>query len=362
MSNSRGFTIVEIMVAVTIGIVLTGFLISMFTNNKKAYNSNNRNIQTSSDARFAFSLIREDLANVGFYGGLTRKNTIDVNYDKLVNTRCTSIFQVEDGTSKGERQINFATDTNYPIIGGEVAGYGIAGNEPDCLYHDENDLKVSDLTIGSDFLVIKGVRGSTVNDGELDSDNIYLRTGKTTGEFVASGLGSSIPVSTNSNWKYYSHIYYVTRNRLLRERLWFNSDDDESQWAREVIIGPCLPESAGCDSTDSHTESGVESLQVTYGIDSDRPEDGIADYYSDSLDITEMEHLVEVKVYLIVRNAIGSIYSSNNPIKRVYFKDNEVFGLSAPLVTEDNYKRELLTTSALLRNQWYNLKSDPSDL
>jgi len=328
LKKNSGFTIVEILVAITIGIILTGFLVSIFNNNKKAYNSNNRMIELNSNIRFAMAIIRDDLINAGYYGGLTSRDTITAR-SNFSNSLCN------DSTNN----IQFSTSTNYPIWGYQAA----SDPEIGCL---------SGVTAGTDYISIRGVRGSATPDGSLEGDSVYVRAGKTTGEFVADGLGSSIPSSTNMNWKYYSHIYYICQNRLLRQALVYDSGSNSSVWETHVLVGPELD--GTCDSGDSHTNSGIENMQFSYGIDND--EDGVVDYFTDATNITTnalWNNVVEVKIFLLARSAQDLAYT-----------DSKTYTIDSISITptEKNFHRKVFSSTVFLRNTWYGILNDPGSI
>jgi len=325
--KNHGFTIVEILVAVSIGIILTGFLISIFNNNKKAYNNNNRMIELNSNIRFAMAIIRDDLVNAGYYGGLTSRDTISYR-DAFNNTLCQ-----DSGNN-----IQFSTSTNYPIWGNQAS----ADPEVGCL---------AGITAGSDYISIRGVRGSVTDDGSLNSDSVYIRSGKTTGEFVADGMGSSISSATNMNWKYYSHIYYVCQNRLLRQALVWDAANNYSVWETHVLIGPELESDGSCSS---HTEAGIENMQFSYGVDNDQ--DGVVDFFTDASAITTnaaWNDVVEVKIFILARSERDLAYTDS----KTY-----TVGATAVSPTDVNYHRKVFSSTVFLRNNWYGILNDPGSI
>jgi type IV pilus assembly protein PilW len=333
--KNKGFSIVEIMIALAIGLILTGFILSIFVNNKKSYDTNNRVIEVNSNIRFALSLIQSDLDNAGFYGGLNSKDTISATAN-FNNTTCSY--------SAGP-VVQFSTATNMPVFGRQAT----ADPEAGCL---------SGITAGTDYLSIRGVRGFMTADSALDPNRVYVRAGKTVGEFIASGLGSSIPDSLNMNWKYYSSIYYICQNRLLRNDLIYNPTSNTSQWNTEVLVGPDLD--GVCDSGDAHTEAGIENMQILYGIDN--AQDGVVDYYTDGSNITtqaDWGKVIEVKVSLLARSEIDNNYEDKNSsgTQRSYLLGEQTITPSSL-----NYHRSHITSTSFIHNIWYGVVNDPSKL
>jgi type IV pilus assembly protein PilW len=332
--KNRGFSLVEIMIAIALGLILTGFILSIFVNNKKSYNTNNRVIELNSNIRFALSMIQADLDNAGFYGGLNSRDTITPNINN--NNACTS--------STG---IQLSSATNFPIWGQQAS----SDPEVGCL---------AGITAGTDFISIRGVRGNMTADGSLDANRVYVRAGKTVGEFIGSGIGSSIPNSDNMNWKYYSSIYYICQNRLLRQSLEYNAGS--SQWNTEVLIGPELAVAGTCSNADAHTEAGIENIQLLYGVDNDQ--DGVADFYTDGSNLTTLaawNQVIEVKISLLARSEEDKNYQDKNSSgnQKTYSLSGQSY---TPASSASHYHRSLMTKTIFIHNNWYGIVNDPGSI
>ncbi len=328
--KNRGFSLVEIMIALTLGIILTGFIMAIFANNKRAYNANNRVIELNSNMRFALSVIKDDFENAGFYGGLTADNiATGIN----TNNNCIT-------TSLG---INLSNASIYALWG--KAQGGDSTLETACL---------TGITAGTDYVSIRGVRGSSTPDGSLDPNRVYIRINNNDGEFYAGNPG----VNTNAaNWKYYATIYYICQNRLLRQNLVFNTGTSLPVWNTEVLVGPAL--TGICDNGDVHSEAGIENMQVLYGVDSDQ--NGVANYYSDGNGITTADtwsNVVEVKISLLARSEIDNSFQDNNAGSQRTYQLGEQTITPASL----NYHRSMISNNIMINNRWYTTVNDPEPL
>jgi len=351
--KNSGFSIVEIMVALVIGIMLTGFILSIFVNNKKSYDTNNRVIELNSNIRFALSVIQDDLENAGFYGGLTYKDSISVG-SNFNNNGCQFPYTDKDPDPDEALLVTLSTATDYPVLGKQAS----SNPESGCL---------AGITAGTDYISIRGVRGSNTADAALDSNRVYIRAGKTTGEFFASGLGATITDAADMNWKYYSSVYYICQNRLLRHNLVYSSAS--AAWSLDVLVGPDLPEdndgNPDCDTSDAeHTEAGIENMQILYGIDNGQ--DGVVDYYTDGGDIDskgDWSKIIEVKISLLARSDLENSYTDTKTYlvgdESVEPKITGTYTLSEPSAY---YHRSLLTNTSFVHNLWYGVVGDQSDL
>src|SRR5690242_20585069 len=66
--SAKGFTLVELMIALTLGLVVVGSVISVMLANKRTYRSNEALSQIQESARTAFELLARDARQAGVNG------------------------------------------------------------------------------------------------------------------------------------------------------------------------------------------------------------------------------------------------------------------------------------------------------
>ena len=66
--KSKGLTLMELMIAMVIGLMLLGGALSMFINNKRIYKQVNEVGRLQENARFALEMLTRDIRMAGFYG------------------------------------------------------------------------------------------------------------------------------------------------------------------------------------------------------------------------------------------------------------------------------------------------------
>lgn len=76
--RQRGLTLVEILVALTIGLVLLAGIIQIFISSKQTYRTQDALSRVQENARFAFELLGRDVRMAGFSGCMTSSGSIDV--------------------------------------------------------------------------------------------------------------------------------------------------------------------------------------------------------------------------------------------------------------------------------------------
>ena len=82
-NQSKGFTLVEIMVAIVIGVISIAAAFSAYGYFNKTYNSVSQKAAINNSAREALSVMSRDLKNAGY---------VDMNYDKVAKSEIKLIY------------------------------------------------------------------------------------------------------------------------------------------------------------------------------------------------------------------------------------------------------------------------------
>ncbi|HEU4372413.1 MAG TPA: PilW family protein [Telluria sp.] len=263
--QQRGFTLVELMIAVAIGLLVLAGMTTLFVNNSKAQNEIEKANRQVENGRYAVALLAGDLRNAGYYAEF---DPTELATPAAVPDPCAvTVAALKDGLP-------------LHVQGYDNATAGVLG----CL---------TDVRVGTDVLVLRHARTCVAgaancdpvsaggpyfqaslcsNPSELDSgdplDHYALDATTTTltrhkrncDQTAGSGTLAAIR-------KYETHIYFVANNDIGSDRI------------------PTLKRAElGTDSTGAVTMTvvpmveGIDNLQLEYGIDTSG--DGVADIYS----------------------------------------------------------------------------------
>jgi type IV pilus assembly protein PilW len=260
----RGFSLVELMVALTIGLIILAAVSMLFVNSKKTYTTQDRLARLQENARFAMQFIIKDLRLTGYYGCVD-----EINADSVNNTLNSSTSFAYNAQIPLEG-LNSAAGTWYPS-GSATLPSGIAsgtdaiairmGDASSSAYIDTEmpnssaELKVNSVTGFSDGDIIM-VSDCTSTDimqiTQVQTSSVKLQHN--------SGGGSSPGNSTQKLSKAYSPSGNGTRIMKFMTRQYF---------IRTGASGnPALFRQ---DNTSTPVElvDGVESMQVLYGKNTD---------------------------------------------------------------------------------------------
>lgn len=323
-----GFSLVELMIAMTLGLVLVAGVAALSQNSSQIYRSLSGTSQQTENGRYAMQTLTEDLRHAGFFG------IFNPNPSFAVSTKWTPEQQLESRQQQLRNALpatvpspcttdtaNLATDLMDGFLL-PVAGL----NNPLTVPPDFSNCitKDTDLVSGADVLVIRRADTSVVqntSDLQKSKGNAYIQTtiddyaigGYDSGTGSYTGLrrqgGVVNPVSnvtaevlfnlarpldgvTGEIRRYHVHVYYI--------RSWsVNPGDGIPTLVRSVLTngggGGNSPAMA-----DEALVEGIENMQIQYGLDDDI--DGTPDRYIDEpVSPMDWASVVAVRLNLLVR-------------------------------------------------------------
>ena len=344
-SLQRGFSLVELMIALTLGLLLTSAIGALFYANKRNFNQNTLIGQMQDNARFATQALTRDLEMAGFFGGLVDETKLVLSSN--LPTLTTDCGPGPDGTAA------WALDRGALEFQNDITGDD-ARAVYSCLPGG------SGLVDGTDIVALRRVAGQptsvTENPGDtptLDANLLYLRTNGTAGSIFFSGAQAENPSVNDglngaaaSFWEYYARLYFV--------RAFAQTPGDgiptlcrayvDDQATPTVVIEPIA--------------EGVEDMQVAFGVDTDG--DGTANRYFPDATQDQVDRAVTARIQLLMRSAEADRSYNNEKSYNLLGKDENGNGLfdeigATPADSEgyrpqDNFYRRVAQTTIGLRN------------
>ena len=278
-----GFSLIELMIAITLGLLIMAGLTSIFVKNSQARSEIERSNRQLESGRYAMALLTDDLRMAGFlaafnpYELIIYPNSPPLSADALTgDPAITDITTVDPcATSAGDLRKSYFF---------HVQGYDNPATMPSC---------VSDARTGSDILVVRRVStcvaGPTLETGceavvsgapYFQSSDCYQSTElaqNTGGAASATDYKAhfALDIGTTSLTKhalnctaiadyrrYLTHVYFVANN---------NVGSDGIPTLKRAELG-------ASGFTIVPLVEGIETLQFEYGVDAD--DDGAVDAYT----------------------------------------------------------------------------------
>jgi type IV pilus assembly protein PilW len=165
MHSPRGFTLIELMVAMLLGLVIIAGVISVFLANQQVYRTNSALDEVQNETRIAFELMARDVRDAGLTGCLNNGRISNVlkngpnngGTDWWANWNNTLVgftgTQTDAAAPVGTANTQKVTGTDsIQLIGGEDSGYSVASDAEPAGTFTLNE-KTSDLASGSIVIV-----------------------------------------------------------------------------------------------------------------------------------------------------------------------------------------------------------------
>jgi type IV pilus assembly protein PilW len=323
----RGLTLIELMLGVTLGFLVSGIVLSLYINTSRSLAQNERYAWMQENARFALKALSEDLTMADFWGRMIATDVIGTNVTSPTGD-CGVDIDIFNG--------NTATLVN---------NYHVS---PASTQFTPCAALTTDLRPNTDLLALKRVEGSStastfIDAADIDGDSdtteiltlgasdlsngvVYLRSTGSAGTFIDDASPSNPPGTGQSDWRYMPRIYFV-RN------YYETAGDQIPALCRLAISG------AGLTTTECIAE-GIEDFHIQFGIDTDK--NTVANIYTSTPTLGEMENAVSARVYLLARSINADRHFTNNT--------QYVLGDAIVPAANDGFYRRVYSTTISLRN------------
>jgi len=316
--HQLGVSLIELMIALVVGLLLLGGLIQVYLSSKQSYNAQEQLARMQEGGRFAMDLVTRDLRRSGFWGGNVDLFTIagdpgpeppshncnSAAWGRMINWRVSGVNRT-------------AAPGGYTCATNHVANSDILTVR----YADANTLDPTDPIPANNALFVRSTMfASRVTTGALageDDNRIFPDDPLITPAHLLPEVRRLV-----------SHAYYIGDSGQLCP------GGQAIPALRRVALNPTTgaPES-------ELIALGVEQLQVRYLLN---------DVYVDAQNVPndQWPNVRAVRVWLLMRGECPEFGLVNNT---TYTMGDLVFTPTANTV-EENYRRQLYVSTVMLRN------------
>lgn len=321
---SKGFSLVELMVSIAIGLLLLAALTSLFVSQSRSRDELDKSNRMIDNGRYALDILTDGLSLAGFYGELDPSS---IAVPATLPNPCSNVASV--------------ISTALPL---HIQGYDAAttssaiSSVPTCV--------PSTVKAGSDILVIRRAQSLTTAAASAATDTTFLQVSLCTAETnTLANLYklAKAPATFNLSKRNCTGVNtgpFADLRRFLVQIYFVDNNN---------VAGDGVPTLKMAELSTNNTfvitplVEGIEYMQVDYGIDTDG--DGVLNgsYSSCSACTTDdWSKVVSVKVNLISRNLV----TTKN------YTDPNIYNLGSAgnITPADAYKRHAYTQVIRLVN------------
>jgi len=255
--RSRGFTLVELMVALAIGMLMSFGLVRVFANSSETYQALSQTAEQIENGRYAIQAISDDLRLAGFYG--------EYAFAPAAGAAPPDPCTLDPATMRAARGFYVQAWNN------------VAVSPVTCI--DD-----ADIVPGTDVLVVRRANTS-LPVGGLVASEVYLQANSDPADpvnpIIALGSGAFTLLKkdgvTAALRKYHVHIYFVSPCSVPSGSVNCTAAADGGRpipTLKRLSIAANAAGTALVRSVEAVAE-GIEALQIDYGVDTDG--DGMSD-------------------------------------------------------------------------------------
>ncbi|MGE8319437.1 MAG: PilW family protein [Comamonas sp.] len=322
----RGFTLVELMVGLAIGLVLVAGLALVFANASRSREELDKSIQQIENGRYAIELLEDDLSHAGFYGELPA-----ASYVYSTPAAC-AIALNSLGWDK--------TDPAQPKVPVPIMGLTpTQAHALSCLpNHRSNTPAVVIHRLSTDAVAPAGIPA-----GNLAA---YLQTSRCAADPSAERFKISIAAADFTLKTYKCDAVNAVRQYV--SRIYYLADCNECGQDTTPTLKMAELRDTDADLTVVPLAEGIENLELQYGFDTAGT--GNADKFLAALSGTAgaadnaWSNVVAVRLFLLSRT------SSPSPGFDDGGKTYDIGRAAALGPFTDHYKRRVYTTTVRLTN------------
>jgi type IV pilus assembly protein PilW len=326
-SRQRGLTLIELLVALALGVVLVGGISRVYLENKRNYVQDEELARLQENGRFILNILKRELKMVGFFASV--RTDIPPNNINVIADDCRTGWALN--TDKPLDFFNSTNDVSLSVTGDSFAG---------CI---KNPASIQPNT---DIVSIKRSAGMSTIDNAIYSDtktatggmkreSFYLRlTGglNPVYEYVGAAFPAAVltpetnPASALSMWLYHAKLFYVRNYSVV-------AGDNIPTLMMVSLQGQAMIESPLIE--------GVEAFHIEFGIPTATSDKAPVRFVINPTD-AQISATTVARVYLLMR--------TRNPIRN--YTDNKTYKLGSlpPVKPGGPYIRRVFTTTIKIRN------------
>jgi type IV pilus assembly protein PilW len=281
----QGLSLVELMVAMSIGLFLLAGAITVFGKTRDLYRTNDAAARLQETARYAMSTIEADLRVANFWGLMSRADLIE-NGPAL---DLANLPDVDPAYTLPADLNGFAATINEcgPMWAVKLPAYVEATDDA----YGFACAEFGTYAAGSDQLTIRRASTQVITAGALAASDgqIKLQTSRVQGTLFANG---AMPAG---------YAAALSETRALIANGYYIDQDSDLQAGTPSLRRKQLDFVGGAPAiVDLEIVPGVEDLQVEFGADLDNDQN--ADYFvQPGTAIPAGDQIVAVRVWLLVR-------------------------------------------------------------
>lgn len=292
--HQRGYTVIELMIALVLGLFLVGGVIQVYLSNKQTFRFNDALARVQETGRLAMETLAHDIRMADFWGCAAVGNGASAVNNMLDQTNAdyqdymASVGSGISGTEGG-------ADPDSLTLAGAFGGGAQVSQVPSAQSASLQVVKPSGVSVG-DIVFVSDCQSADI----FQVENVNV-TGNSPDETVVHNSGNPSGVAPGNSKTNMSKVYQQDAQifQIRRNAYSIGTGINGEPTLFRAVDGAA----AGLDNM---LAAGVEDMQILYGEDLEP--DGVADRYvaADAAGL-DMDSVVSIRVSLLVRSEAENV-------------------------------------------------------
>ncbi|MEO8019280.1 MAG: PilW family protein [Pseudomonadota bacterium] len=336
--KQKGFSLIELMVSITIGLILLAGVLSIFFSSRVTFSTNERTARLQENGRVALDILTHDIRSAG-YQGCARGVPFNNNLKTPTSLLWNYIFPVQGYENDGAGVFT-------PALGLTLAPTAV--NDSDVVVvrsatRDGRSTRLEkNMTTFADSLEVFNTGTGTLGAGvymisDCNAADIFQATSYVAGPpaTMTRNIISGTPGNSTTDLGY---LYQVGARIVPLQTIVYYVGVDATTGE------PGLYRQIGTATAQLLIE-GVQALQISYGEDTDN--DRVANFYRSATNVVNWNNIISVNLSMLIRSE--QYGTATDP--KSYVMLTAAVGGKTLGAYNDRRQRMMFTTTAALRNR-----------
>ena len=330
----EGFSLVEMMVALVIGLLLIAGVLQVFLSSKVTYSMQSGLSKVQENGRFAISLLSRDIRQAAYNG--CSKHTTLINIVRDASDALPTFLDLSDPVRGQDNSTGVPDEITVmysePSYICDIRNHNL-GNETIRCEATGHPFEIGDVVVATDCEHTAVVQ--VENNGSLDDRVRYRELGSSNYTNCTEGLGLPLDCANTDGTD------YSFDNGTVMALNYYRYHVADNAFAEPALYRESITKTGGVSLTTTSNElvEGVEDMQILYGEDTTG--DNAVNYYVPLDEINDVGDILSVRVSLLVRSIEAHIV-----------KDSQSIAFNGETLTfTDGRLRKVFTSTIVLRNR-----------
>lgn len=319
-SAQRGFSLVEMMISATIGLMIVAALIGVLTSNAASTKTNDRSSELQSNGRYALDHLKREIHHAGYKGYSWAESNTPTTAITPITSECLTAGAVDGSFVTNIRQGIWGANDSNPYAANCLANGYLRGDVLTIRHVDNTALSPGANTVNGTFYLRSSYAVS----------EIFKGSGAATLTGAPTLAGSPTP---QADFQLHEYVYYI------------GNDDIDA-----TIPALRRRNLTGTEMVDEMVVSGIEQMQVQYG----RLDTALNTQYFDAGGIsgtsTDTPATLTSYAWDEVNSARIWILTRTARAENGYQNTNSYVMGDQTYTVNDGFRRQLFTAVVQLRN------------